>query len=412
LASERAQEIFCSTGASFFGIDKVNYRDRIDWVFEHADDIQKCYHDPVGEHWWMEADKPYQFLAFCLEFGAWEEGGNSPDFTSYMVCSFDATSSGIQVMAALGRDSESASLVNLLPSDAPNDIYGGVAERVIEKLEVDVHAKPLVGMTTAEKEQLTKRSHLAAELLKSGLIDRSICKKPTMTKVYASTRWGQAEMLEDYLDDLEENGRDLKLEDVRATVRYLSPVIFDSIDDSVVGATKIMDWFKIIADKAADVHWAIEWVTPVGFKVRQRYMTTSQDTIETMLDGRVRLKCLKETRRMHRGENKAAISANFVHSLDSAHLCLTVDTMTHDMAALDEKASWAVVHDQFGCHAADGERLATTLREQFVELYQMNDPLLTFKDLVAASLQIDLPDPPEQGDLDIRQVLDSAFFFH
>ena len=233
-----------------------------------------------------------------------------------------------------------------------------------------------------------------------------------MTKVYASTRWGQKEMLKDYLDDLEQQGVELKIEDQRATEKYLSRIIFDSIYDSVIGASNIMDWLKLCADKIASINGALVWQTPVGFKVRQKYMTQESARVRTQINGGVTLRYLKDTLRVHKGDNKAAVSANFVHSMDAAHLIMTVDTMTHDMAESDEVPAWAMVHDQFGCHALDADRLADTLREQFCEMYQMNEPLVAFQRGLEAEHQIDLPDPPEMGELDIRQVLESAFFFH
>jgi DNA-directed RNA polymerase len=329
-----------------------------------------------------------------------------------MVCSFDATCSGLQVFSALGRDEVGAASVNLLPADVPQDIYANVAKEVIKRVEADVVKVAIPGSTKDDKRRLKADAKLARELLKAGLIDRTMCKKPVMTKVYDSTPWGQQRMLEELLDDMEEDGKDLKLEDVTTTVRYLAPIIFDAIYDSVIGASEIMNWFKECAGLASDVNGAIEWQTPVKFKVRQKYMTTSQDSFRTMIDGEIKVKFLKQLRKMHKGDNKAAISANAIHSYDSAHLVLTVDTMTHDMEEIGETPSWSVVHDQFGSHAQDGERLALTLREQFVEMYEMHDPLMDFKESVEAALQIELPDPPAKGGLDIRQVLESSFFFH
>ena len=52
---------------------------------------------------------------------------------------------------------------------------------------------------------------------------------------------------------------------------------------------------------------------------------------------------------------------------------------------------FAMVHDSFGVHAGDIDLLHRVLREEFVRIY--------------------LPEPPPAGDLDIRQVIESPYFF-
>ena len=72
---------------------------------------------------------------------------------------------------------------------------------------------------------------------------------------------------------------------------------------------------------------------------------------------------------------------------------------------------FAMVHDSFGVHAADIDLLHRVLREEFVRIY--SEPVLqNFLDEVrAANPDLDLPDVPQTGNLDIRQVMESPYFF-
>jgi DNA-directed RNA polymerase len=71
---------------------------------------------------------------------------------------------------------------------------------------------------------------------------------------------------------------------------------------------------------------------------------------------------------------------------------------------------FAIVHDSFGVHASDVDRLNRALREEFVGIY--SEPVLQnfFKELWKAHPDVDLPAIPPPGNLDIRQVISSPYF--
>ncbi len=70
-----------------------------------------------------------------------------------------------------------------------------------------------------------------------------------------------------------------------------------------------------------------------------------------------------------------------------------------------------MVHDSFGVHACDVDHLNRILREEFVRIY--SEPILQnfLNQLRAANPDLELPDLPPVGNLDIRQVLSSPYFF-
>jgi DNA-directed RNA polymerase len=65
-----------------------------------------------------------------------------------------------------------------------------------------------------------------------------------------------------------------------------------------------------------------------------------------------------------------------------------------------------MIHDDYGTHAADTQRLYELIRENFVRMYETFNPLRDFSNSYSG-----LPALPKSGDLDLRQVLTSKFFF-
>jgi DNA-directed RNA polymerase, mitochondrial len=70
-----------------------------------------------------------------------------------------------------------------------------------------------------------------------------------------------------------------------------------------------------------------------------------------------------------------------------------------------------MVHDSFGVHASDIDLLNRVLREEFVRIY--SEPILQIflKEQREAHPDVDLPGLAQTGNLDIRQVISSPYFF-
>jgi DNA-directed RNA polymerase len=147
------------------------------------------------------------------------------------------------------------------------------------------------------------------------------------------------------------------------------------------------------------------WTTPAGFPVvhesrepkTQRIATSDRTLIVYEED---------ETRRIDSRKQADGIVAHLVHSLDAAHMMLTVNCLHTEGVHF-----FAIVHDSFGVHACDVDRLNRALREEFVGIY--SEPVMQnfFRELWKAHPDVDLPALPPPGNLDIRQVLSSPYFF-
>lgn len=62
-------------GANCFGLDKTPFAERLAFIAAEQTKILNVYRDPLDNRWWEEAEKPWQFLAFCFEWGRYLEQG-------------------------------------------------------------------------------------------------------------------------------------------------------------------------------------------------------------------------------------------------------------------------------------------------------------------------------------------------
>jgi Autographiviridae RNA polymerase len=382
LSSPESIKWFKITGANRWGYDKVSLEDREKWVDEKKDLLIAFANDPVSHSEWQEADKPLQFLAWCMEYRDWCLAPST--FISRVAVGMDGSCNGLQNFSAMLRDSLGGRATNLVPSILPNDIYQMVADRTslcLQTMEVDERGY-----------QLRWLSHG---------INRTLVKRSVMTLPYGSTRYSCAEFIvQDYL----RIGTVPEFEKVeyKAAANYLSHPVWDSIGDVVAKAREAMDWLQQasrIIIKSGETE--IKWVTPSGFPAIQTYWEQSIHQIHTKLCGGARLKihCDVDTPDIKRHKN--GVAPNFVHSLDASHLTLTVNA-----AVTQGITSLAMIHDDYGTHAADAQALYHIIREQFVQMYEQHDVLEEFRALYPI-----LPPTPEKGTLDIRQVLESKYFF-
>jgi DNA-directed RNA polymerase len=127
--------------------DKIPLKDRFQWVLDNEDIFLDYASNPKEYQNWMQADKPWQFLAACIELRKLREwqtnftfDGSGPDYSNYNYEShlevyIDGSNNGSQHLSALTRDEVTAPHVNLVPSDLPGDLYKYIADHVWARLE-------------------------------------------------------------------------------------------------------------------------------------------------------------------------------------------------------------------------------------------------------------------------------------
>ncbi len=370
-------------GANTYGVDKVSYSDRVQWVEDNSERICRIAADPISHRAeWADADKPFQFLAWAMEF---REYVLRPElFRSRLAIAQDGTCNGLQNFSAMLRDSVGGTATNLVDSDVPSDIYGEVAKVVRLKLE-------------------STGSSTAAKWLAFG-IDRSVTKRPVMTLPYGSTQQSCREyLLQSYIESKKEIFD--KTEIIEA-INYLTKIVWESIGEVVIAAREAMGWLQKISSILAKKNLPLTFTSPSGFVIHQDIKEIKVHTVKTVLMGRTQILLGTPTDKIDTLKQRNGIAPNFVHSCDAAHLAATV------LKARDAGITHiAAIHDDYGVHACDTQAFAGMIREAFVEQYSDNVLLRLHTELSQKYPDIELPLPPEYGELDISDVLHSKYFF-
>lgn len=409
-------------GANCFGYDKASLQARVDWVLEHEERILLAASDPLADLWWAkEASSPFQFLAFCKEWEGWLEHGEG--YLSCLPVSADGSCNGLQHFAAMLRSTTTGKEVNLVPMDEPQDIYQRVADRVTDKLKEiadpafkETHLTDNVNKKTKKiiktvAQIRAERIDLAKLWLQFG-VKRGCTKRPCMVLPYGGRQYSFSDFVMDYIVEQREKGDMHPFgDDAFKASTFLAKVIWDSIGEIVHAATDAMSWLQRASRIASSEGISIRWDTPVNFPVQQAYKETKPYRIETKLLGSTfRPMLYKETGNIDKSRQANGISPNFVHSIDAAHMMITIN-----IAETFGIHSFAMVHDSYGTHAADAETLWWCLRKAFVKMYTEQDVLQEFKNNLLEVLPKDrhaeIPEIPPLGELDISLVEQSEFFF-
>lgn len=377
--------------ANLFGIDKVSFEDRVKWVMENEDALLDSAMRPLdGKRFWTEADSPYCALAACLEWAGYRLQGDA--YVSHIAVALDGSCSGLQHFSAMLRDSIGGAQVNLVPAPKPADIYTTVAK--VAQAKVD--------------EELTEDT----APWQGGKVVRKIAKQPCMTLCYGASLRGMQDQVKSALRKLDEENGEAYLEgaDNHPASRYMGTVVRESIGKVVVAAKAAMDWLQGAARTAASGGLPVRWTTPAGLVVQQEYKEMIGERFKVFFGGRaVDLIVQTEGKKLNKKKQASGISPNFVHSLDSAHLMATVNTL-----AANNVTSVACVHDSFGTHAADVDVLHVAVRQAFVEQYR-EDVLKNFRDELVKQLPdelaVQLPPLPPKGDLDLEGVMRAEYSF-
>ena len=377
-------------GANVFGVDKVSLVDREIWALSNTQNAIDVYEDPFANRWWQEADKPWQALAWCKEWAEWTFAkGSGEPYETRLPCASDGSCNGLQHLSAMLRDAEGGRAVNLTPNREPQDIYADVANRASELLE--------------------KESTLMARQLLEVGVCRKITKRSVMIVPYSGTRHACRAYIQEALAD-KCKGIDPWEGNYFQAALYLSGFVWQAISEVIVSAFEAMNYIKDIAKLYVDNDLSFYWKTPTNIMVRQYYPNSKKKRVQSHLNGSIVRLSYREAEENSIDSRKmlSAASPNFVHSLDAAALTLTVDK------CLDEGITdFAMVHDSYATHSPNMPRLNNELRAAFVAMYEENDVLMDLYAAAVSALPKDVvvPPPPQRGDLDLKDVLKSDYFF-
>ena len=383
--------------ANCCGYDKHDPELKAAWTDEHWLQIQDFINNP------LDVDAPDADTAFTLiQAGlALQEALALPDPAAY-VChvpvSMDATCSGLQHLSALTRDPIGAYYTNLVDngSDQKSDIYVRVAELADE----DKHNYATRKVKTDDTVEVVADA-VIEHYWKQTPISRAMAKKPVMTYVYGSTLLSTIDTI---ALDMVDAGMDV-IKDDEGNVLYsmsalatpIGKALRKGVQETVPEATRIMKYLQHLVRKHKE--HCMEWLTPVGVPVVNWAMG---DTIKRLNIRSMGVSMITMAGRDYVYNTRSAsngIVPNFVHSMDAAHLCMTINDF--DGAVLP-------IHDSFATHPSDVPALHYSLRKTFVKLYSQYEieSFLQFNNICIKEFS-----PPEQGNLNLDVILDSRFMF-
>jgi len=382
--------------AGSFGVDKVDFADRMAWVKKHEQDILAVASDPLVNTWWATAEKPWLALAACYEWAGYLKHGL--DYVSHLSVQMDGSCNGLQHFSALLRDAIGGAAVNLVPGDKPADIYSQVASVVQQMVERDVFH---------EDEAI---AGIAKGWL--GNVSRKVVKRPVMTLAYGAKKYGYSQMVfNDTISPWKASSPStfpFKSNGWHAA-QYMAGLIWEAVGEVVVAARQAMDWLQEVAGIAAKAGLGVRWTTPDGFVCSQIYRLPLSKRLElTFMKARLRLTVIEgDLPKLDSAKQRNGIAPNYIHSLDATHCRNTVRS-----AARAGIKAFSLIHDSYGTHAANCGTLAAILREQFLFMYVDSDLLTDFRNEVMDQLPgLGLPLLPPKGTLSLAGVLDSDFFF-
>jgi DNA-directed RNA polymerase len=401
-------------GPDGIGLDKKPLDERVQWVKENLSLITAHVADPLGTSAtsavsFTKADSPFLYLAACKELVAAVAAG--PTYQCHVPVSFDGSCSGLQHLAGAMRSTNEAAMVNLTDNEEPSDIYAIVAKEGRKIIEADARGPD------------EKKRHYANLFLsyKGGQgIDRKLLKRNCMTFCYSSEASGMGDQqYEDLMIPLQAEAIRTKtphhfgsIKEQAAAARYMGQVAYAAITTVVKKPAEAMAYLKELAKALAHEGKPVRWVTPAGLPCVNRYHDVNTKSLQLWLHNkRISVDVATSTDpEIKKGKCQRAISPNFVHSLDAAHLLLSVG------ACADEGITDVVtVHDSFGCLPAHADRFNQIIREQFLLMYQDHDVLASCQETARADLteanHWRLPPLPEKGTLDLSEVKRAKYAF-
>jgi len=349
--------------ATTYGLDKETLNERLAWTYENEWLIERIATDPIDNlSDWEGAEEPWQFLAACDEF--YHCVIKRDRISTGLPIAIDATCSGLQILAGLAKDKSTAKLVNVLPSDRPQDAYKVVAEK----------SKPYI-----------------PERLRPDW-DRKCTKRTCLTIPYNAKPFSNRTYIK---DALKEKGIEIDKEELTQTVKAVRA----AMDLIVPGPMRVMKWIESeVSNAIKRGATELEWVTPAGFIVSQRIFKKEFERITLQVLGQCKMKVATgDSAEVDKARHKAATAPNLIHSLDASLLCLS---------ALDFNHPIALIHDSVLCRATDMTELSRIVREKYMHLFAEHDYLTDFANQIGAETE-----PPIIGDLQPESVIESTYFF-
>jgi DNA-directed RNA polymerase len=407
LDTDSAYRWFMIHGANVYGYDKLLYDDRIKKMEEKQDEVLWCARNPYKYTEWTEAEEPFAYLSWCFEYADYLT--NPVSFRTHIPIALDATCSGIQIYSGLLLDNKGAEAVNVVNHNNNTkvaDIYKDVADVVNRILETqDYPAK--YPYSTNDPDDPIKTRYIDCRTIGDnmcGKINRKMTKRNVMTFPYNVSAFGMKDQLKSEIyEPMEKDGNQPWGEAPSWQVSvFMAQLNNRAIEEVVKGAVKGRDFLKSLTKDVVKKGKYVFYTTPeFNFPVLHRVTKYDITRITTSL---AKLSLKTPTTALNLGSMVNGIAPNYIHSLDATLMFLTIEKLLDD-----DVTDFALIHDSYGVHAKDVDKLSRYVREAFIQIFE-NKPLLNFVKQVAPS-KLDEANELMIGDLELKEVLCSNYFF-
>ena len=425
--------------ANMWGNDKVSLDDRAQWVQDNFFDICSYVGDPMKNTGWVDADKPFCFLACCFELNSLAEWGvhkDPADFPSCLPIYIDGSNNGVQHLVAMSKDEAVAPLVNLKPQELPGDVYMFIADKVIEQVKTDAEKLLSVEGTVeafkelyddfvaleqsvnrhsvnpkselfsqaikrrsefgnAKRDLLKKFAPLYWYNIKEKKIWRKTVKRPVMTLGYGAVKYGMVEQVHDDTRDISTYLRDKH----KSWSAYLGDMVYETCYRELKGPAQMLRMFEALGEQENEKDKPIAFRQIItGLPFVHAYRKGENRTVKLSHNG-VRMELeftLWQNATLNKDKQTQSAPPNIVHSIDAVHLSMFIHDTDYPVT---------VVHDSFGCHAGNMNKAFYDVRKHFVELYDSNPLEHIFEQMGA------LPLIPKKGNLNVADIIASDFAF-
>ena len=375
-------------GLTDISVDKMGVNDKHNWTIENIDLLLDIAENPIDNiEIWMNAEKPWVFLSLCFEIGGIIGASLSEEpYYSNLPISIDGVNNGTQHLAAMSKDKNTGKLVGLIPLKIPKDFYLKIGKEILN--------------INDNNKIKTKLEKIPMKLIRKG-----ISKRGSMTRAYdaGATKIGQIIYQDSY-----DAGITSKYKIDKSDCKQLGKDLVQAYDKVCTGPVKIKKYLQaIVKHKIQQMNMKdVSWYSPSGFPVlTQKYVARKKVYYGTLQGKKISHVYLEITDVPSLSDHLSAIGANWVHSYDAAHMCLTVNKL-----AEQDLKFFGAIHDSFSVHASDIPKLIQATKETFIDLYNkdifsemrqeiiFDDKLFNYKE-------------PELGDMNLDDILESNFFF-
>jgi len=209
-------------------------------------------------------------------------------------------------------------------------------------------------------------------------------------------------MTEQVINELKKRGKPT------TGAKELAHAIYAVIENMVPKAKAVRDFLERLFALCGK-HKPLRWSSALSMPIINCYHKPKKERIPVSINGRRRRMNVitGDLDVISAVDAKDAVTANFVHSVDAAHLQLVA------LAADEVKIGMMSVHDCFGTIAPHAGRLNEIIREQFVRLHKRHNLLNEVRESARRDLlkRAELPPLPEIGDLELDEIPGSFHAF-